>query len=593
MFELVKRILIVENLRERCLTLIFYSLSLLFAVSLFKNISYPLLWADEGMTVMYGKRVSEYGYPKVHDGKNVVYDLRHSNPKLGIDEKTDAYIGGPSWGMYYIAAVAVKLAQMSDDLFTKTAILRIPFALAGLIGLAILAFLGAQFFENRFSKYGFLILFAFFELTSIPLVLHLREARYYSVTVFLTALVIFIYARYRILKKAKYSTYAVLLTLSLIFLFATFSPGYFIFLIAISLCDSIGFIKDLFSKYIRRTGHIVQGMSFSPNKPFKYYLQGLLPVMLSLIAVSPLLSFFKTFYIGEETAKFNRFLFGGISVWDLHLANLTIIWRYFTSYDFIYVAIFLKVCLLLSFIRLVVRDVPPLDMRKLMLSNFLTVIFVIYFFAIARIPYFPFTRYFIPLQPILAVMIILDMALVHNLISSRPPRGIKYYKIIFLIVLAGFILTNIGRNIGYMRGHVYELSHRYKGPLDYLIPFIMETYRDTDKLIIATNYEETPLMYYLDSKVIIGYVGSNLEQDTRMVPDIIIFRKGWRNLNPKIFVDFLMRHRYQRVSFPVVDYTVNNIPELNLSPAYQHQFRTLETKDEKMKVDIFLKRGLE
>jgi hypothetical protein len=40
-------------------------------VSLFKNISYPLFWADESMAVMGGVRVLEYGYPKVHDGKNV------------------------------------------------------------------------------------------------------------------------------------------------------------------------------------------------------------------------------------------------------------------------------------------------------------------------------------------------------------------------------------------------------------------------------------------------------------------------------------------------------------------------------------------
>jgi len=187
-------------------------------------------------------------------------------------------------------------------------------------------------------------------------------------------------------------------------------------------------------------------------------------------------------------------------------------------------------------------------------------------------------------------MIILDTALVYNLLSLvRSPRH-NGYKVILLVVFIGFIFVNISRNIEYIKGHVYELSHQYKGPLDYLIPFIKETYGDTGKLVIATNYEETPLMYYLDSKVIIGYVGNNLEQDTRMVPDIVIFGKGWRNLNPKIFLDFLVRHRYQRISFPVVDYNVNNIPELNLSPAYRHQFKTLNTEDERMKVDIFLKR---
>lgn len=588
MFEIIRKIRIVKNLRERYLTVIFYFLSLLFVVSLFKNISYPLLWADEGMTVMYGKRVLEHGYPKVHDGKNVVYDLRHPNPNLGIDEKTDAYIGGPSWGMYYVAAVAVKLAKMSDDIFTKTAILRIPFALAGLIGLGILGLLGAEFFESRSSKKGFWVLFAFFELISVPLVLHLREARYYSLTICLIALVILIYTRYKILKKAKYLTYAVLLTVSLFLLFVTFSPGYFIFLIAISLYESMGFVKDLFLKYTKKKGQTALGR-LSLNQSVRYYFRTLLPLILSLIAVSPLISFFKTFYIAEETAKINRFLFG-VSGWDMHLSNLSVIWRYFASFDFIYLAIFLKFCLFLFFLRVAIRDIPASDMRKLMFSNFLTVIFIIYFFAIGRIPYFPFTRYFIPLQPVLAVMILLDMALVYNIVLLRPPRRIKYYKVILLIVFSGLIVNNIGNNIEHIKGHVYELSHQYKGPLDYVIPFIKERYGETDKLVIATNYEETSIMYYLDSKVIIGYVGNNLEQDRRMVPDIVIFRKGWRNLDPKIFFDFLVRHRYQRISFPVVDYTVNNIPELNLSPEYQHQFETLNTEDERKKVDIFLKR---
>ncbi len=590
MVELAKKTLGAKNLRGHCLTLIFYFLSLLFVVSLFKNISYPLLWADESMTIMHGKRVLEYGYPKVHDGKNVVYDLRHSNPRLGVDEKTDAYIGGANWGMYYVAAVAIVLAQLSDDFYTKTGILRIPFALAGLIGLVILGLLGAEFFDTKSSKKGFWILFAFFELTSVPLVLHLREARYYPLTLFLTALVIFAFTQHRILRKAKFSTYVVLLTLSLFSLFVTFSPAYFIFLVAISLYESIGFVKDLFSKHIRKTGQIAQGMSFSANKPFKYYFQGLLPVMLSLIAVFPLLSFFKTFYIAEETAKFNRLLFS-ISEWEMYMTNLAVIWKYLTLSDLMYLAIFLKFCILVSFMRLAVRDVSASDRRKLGFSNFLSVIFAVYFVAIARIPNLPFTRYFISLQPVLAAMIILDVALVYDLISLYRSPKIGYWRVILLIVFAGFVVTNIGKNVEYLKGHFYELFHQYKGPLDYLIPFIKETYGDTDKLIIATNYEETSFMYYLKSKVIIGYVGNNLEEDTQTVPDIIVFRKGWGSLHRRIFLDFFGRHRYQRVSFPVFDYKVNNIPELNLWPALiQHQFQTLNTKDERMKTDIYLKR---
>jgi hypothetical protein len=119
MFEIVRKMHVVKNLQEHFLTLTLCFMCSLFLVSLFKNISYPLLWADESITVMHGKRVLEYGYPKVHDSKNVVYDLRHSNPRLGVDERTDAYIGGADWGMYYVAAVAAKIAPMGDDIYTS------------------------------------------------------------------------------------------------------------------------------------------------------------------------------------------------------------------------------------------------------------------------------------------------------------------------------------------------------------------------------------------------------------------------------------------------------------------------------------------
>jgi hypothetical protein len=97
-------------------------------------------------------------------------------------------------------------------------------------------------------------------------------------------------------------------------------------------------------------------------------------------------------------------------------------------------------------------------------------------------------------------------------------------------------------------------------------------------------------MYYLKSKVIIGYVGNNLKQDAQMVPDVIVYREGWNNISPQIFVNYMKRNKYRRVSFPVIDSDYNNIPELNLGPLFRHQFRTLKTNDDRMKINIFLKR---
>jgi len=570
-----------KNLREMVLAGFLCLFSLLFIISLFKNISYPLFWADESMTVMHGARVLEYGYPKVHDGKNVLYDLRHSNPTLGTDEKTDAYIGGANWGMYYFATIGIKLAETSDDIFTKTAIIRTTFALAGLVGLALTAFLATHFFSGALAKMTFLVIFAFFELLSVPLVLHLREARYYSLNLLLTALFIFVYTYYRILNRTGHMTYTLFSTLLLWLVFVTFSPAYFILVVSVLVFESLLFAQYFFQRYLVR----LEWRDLPAPRlkmPFFACLKGLLPLLLSLAGVAPLLSFFRIFSIAEEMAKFNA-----TSIYSLYLDNSLAMWRYCASFEYIYLAMFLKICLILLAV-LPGKELFPSDKRRGTFSNFLTVIFIVYFLAVAKIPNFPFTRYFIPLQPILAVIIILDLATVYYRISLRQTPGVIYRKVILFGVAACLFFYTLANNGEFIEGHVYELSHRYQGPLDQIIPFIKQKYANTDNLIIATNYEETSFMYYLGSRVIVGFVGNNLEQDAQAVPDIIIYRKGWGNFGD-VFNGFLQRQRYERISFPVFDRQVNNIPELNPLFIFPHQFKTLESGHESAKTDIYLK----
>jgi len=574
-------------LQDHSLMFLVCLLLALFSVSLFKNISYPLLWADESITVVLGKRVLEYGYPKVHDGKNVVYDLRHPNPQLGIDEKTDAFIGGANWGMYYFAAPVIKLAEMSDDLYTKTAILRTAFAFIGLAGIALFAFLAVQFYSTGASQAGFLALFTFFELISVPLVLHLREVRYYPLTVFLTALTIFLYTRYRILRKSGYSTHAFFLTGVLFLLFITFSPGYFIFLASFFIFESIPPAKYLINKYLGGKG--VPGLlPLTPKDHFLDYLKGILPLIISLILVSPLIVFFKTFYIAEEMANYHALGFN-TSRLNIYVTNLVIIWRYLTASDFIYLAVFSRLGLVFSLVMSSGKVISPPDRLKVRFSNLLTIIFSIYFFAIAKIPNFPFARYFIPLQPMLALIIILDSGVVYNIISHYRSSLMRYCRGALIIVFIGSVFYTTSKNAESIKGHVYELYHQYRGPLDYLIPFIKGKYTNTDNLVIATNYEETSFMYYLNAKVTIGFAGNNMEQDSQTVPDVIIYRKPQIKYTPT-FPSLFEIQRYERISFPVADSPANNIPELNRMSPVQHKFRTVESEDENEKVELYIRR---
>ena len=47
---------------------------------------------------------------------------------------------------------------------------------------------------------------------------------------------------------------------------------------------------------------------------------------------------------------------------------------------------------------------------------------------------------------------------------------------------------------------------------------------DTSELVIATKYEEPVYMYYLGSRVIVGYYGASLARDLELQPDVIVPR---------------------------------------------------------------------
>ena len=139
-----------------------------------------------------------------------------------------------------------------------------------------------------------------------------------------------------------------------------------------------------------------------------------------------------------------------------------------------------------------------------------------------------------------------------------------------------------------MKEHFYEMTHQYKGDLDYIIPYLKEKYPYTDSLTIATNYEEFSYMYYLKSKVTIGYVYNNIEDDVKHIPDVILYRKSW-GTDPKYFNEFIQKAKYEKVTLPVADYFVNNIPEFGSNFVTQHQFRTKLASTEQQKVEVFLR----
>jgi len=552
--------------KTRLVKILSYVLGVLLVISVFKNISYPLLWADETMTAMGSERVVKYGFPKAHDGKNVVNDMFCSTPRVGVNDKDDAFIGGANWGQYYYGAIGYKLADSSDDLYKKTGIFRFTFAVIGLLGLFLLAFAMSKFLEDKFYQYLFISLFLLAELISISMVLHLREVRYYSPTLFFSSAIISLYTLNRFYKPFYKILYCLLLAALLWILFNMFSPLYFIFILTIGISETVicvfQYVKD---KNLKDT--------------LVACLPGLVAIVLSYICVYPLLGYFKTFEMKKILDNFYHF---NSDMYWWHFSNEV---RYFGKLELLWLAVFMRIIVFANY-----KKAFKEKTRIFKVSNFLTLLFVIFLFSVPNIDSPMFTRYLIYMQPVLAVIALFDFTCLLKIYSSASGKSWANGAVSMVILFTGLFCIPFINNLPFINGHLYEMANQYKGPLDYTIPYIKSNYPKPEDLTIATNYEETSYMYYLKSKVIVGFVGNNLPEDTAFQPDLISYRQSLGSNFEGVFNLYLKRANYTRAAFNAKDIPVNNIPELNFDmPVYNHYFQSASTDDEQKMVSLLVK----
>lgn len=542
--------------------------AVLFGLGVFKNISYPLFWADESMTMVGSQRVQQFGYPKVHDGKNVWYDLRHSdtptgiNSTIGIGKEDDAYIGGTSWGHYYFGLLGLNLTNGDKDLYARTGTIRTTFALAGLLGIALLCLLVAGLFTSQMYKLYAVLAVLVASLLSVPLAMLLREVRYYPLTVFLLAAVAAVYCLYRFGQRLNGIVAAGLLAVLLWALFMTFSPVYFVVLGTLGTSEAV-----LWTAAYLKTKNLILVLRQNWFMPFA--------LGVSLGVVFPLLGYFKTFEISAAMAQFNQFTD------TTYRDNLGTAFGYFAKFELLWLAIILKVAVVLLW-----KPIWNHQRAALQSSLLLTGLFVAYLMLIARVPNFMFTRYLIPAQPILSATLALDIVSILTVLNLATGRTLKLAGL--WAVVAIFAIVGVSRSRESWSGHLAELNTPYKGPLDYAIPFIASKTNRPDTLTIATNYEETSFMYYLGAKTVVGFVGNNLPADSTARPDFVMYRRAWGNY-PNVFNGFLQRGNFRVEKFPVADLPVNNIPEVNFRPPFNHYYKTVSAEEGGAAAEMYYK----
>jgi hypothetical protein len=192
------------------------------------------------------------------------------------------------------------------------------------------------------------------------------------------------------------------------------------------------------------------------------------------------------------------------------------------------------------------------------------------------------------LSPILALAFLLDACLLVGDVANAAPAARPHAARATIAALAALVGLVRFPAAGDLAAHVGSLATPYRGPIDFVVAWVRERYPEPERLVIATNYEELPLMYYLGSRVIIGLTLNNLAADRRLEPDLVIPRRRWRSSLPEV-VAFLRRGRWERFPLPVVDLYYNNVPALSRSRFLPdpHRFRSAEPASEREALAIY------
>lgn len=547
-------------------------LLVLFGVSLLRHLSYPLLWNDESYGAVYATSILKHGYPKVHDDLgNMVLEPPDNYP---IDQCYNPTYDIPtyiSWGNEYFSTIGVWLATFTEDIYRKTALVRLPFALVGLAGILLLVIVIRPLFVSalhyRYTVAAFLAL----ELLSVPLVLHLREARYYSVLILLQSGFIGLCLDFLLWRRLAPTSRRVWLT---VLFFVTYQMNFLFCLI-------------FYAVWVM----VVCGNALPVGRPkatvgavLRQHLPELLPVAVSLVLILPFeLLLYRTYRTSANLAAMWRFTL------PQYLASTGNNLAYFLTYEWLGLGLFFKIAFWDRCLRgrESQTDHGAFCRASLLFNGY----FLVALLAISRNPKM-YLRYLVPLQPVVILLIVVEGYWVLRwLFTSAEARRLTRWAVLGAVGLGA--LFHGGQQWPWIRGHVYELRHRYVGPLDCVIPYLKETIKKQGPLLIATNYESTSYIYYLNARVLIGYIPLQLEQDLKLTPDAMVFRRQWQSASITHFESYLAKAPYGMIRFAVRDAPVNQIPELYFwGQSLHHRFKTVLTDDPQEQLAMFVRLDL-
>jgi len=456
-------------------------------------------------------------------------------------------------------------AATATDVYEKTWRVRLPFALAGALGIAVWMFALLPAIRNRPGRArAFAGAFFLCAAVSVSLVLHLREARYYPLLILVVGAIAWVHLRVRVFGTKRGAAWGVSLALLLTATFHIFFAAWF-FLTALLGLDALA------------TTWQARGDRDAQRRA----LFGFVPLVASALLVAPALVFFETFAIAASFRENLGFTLAG------YFSNLGYFARHFWHYELLAPAIACRVAVIVSGSLARRRGVELEDEIARRTATQLAV-FIAGYVAFTCVNPLVYERYFVTLSPALTGLFLIDLFTLVDALRRLVPGRERLAAGVGLAAIALVLAATSGPRVEAVRGRLLEISTPVRGPLDFAIERILEDVPDSAELVVATNYANHPLMFYLGSHVIVGTNLNNIVAERRLVPDVIIPRRRWPRGWPEMRA-FLARGVYRSEQLPVRDLHFNQIPALTRSPSTPdvHRFETALPSDRAPALEIY------
>jgi len=483
------------------------------ALLVFSNLGNQYLWQDEAENAVIAGNILKFGYPKAFDGTLLVISDIGYRPGY-------TWIFQP-WLQNYVTAGSFLIFGKS----TYSA--RFPFALFGVLSFLVSYSLAKRLFSAKVARISSVIL-----MTSVPYLLMIRSARYYSLALFFSLILIHGYLDY--VEGRKYASFSIAASSFLLF------------------NSNFGMFFPLF------TGLALHRLIFYYS-PKNLYRDLRLIVLVGLVTV-PVFIYFKGWM--HKVPLSADFVTGNIKFY-LRSINRYIAPIRFMAVVYVILSIWKR--------KFIFFKINSQEKTNLSLILFIFIVGVL-FMGIAK---FRSLRYIIYLIPLL---IIFESYILARWMDYR--RILPVACIIVLIttdLLHHSLTTFLAKPVrSYLADYIYEITHDYDGPIEGIVKYLKQHAGKGDTVMIS--YGDCAVSFYTGLKV-----DNRIDLFGKIYPDWFIYRDYW---TPE---EYLTRPdltaKYTKIVLDYPDLRWENRPD----DLGYHNFRTV--KDCPKKVVIYRRKG--